>query len=283
MEDVNPDRLILFLGKGNGLRSYLCPFPFVDVALEGEFGVLKKLILLLIVGVLFAASPTFAVEFGYGFDSGFVTVSARRTSDNSLVFSETLLLGQSAPGSSYVEWDNAGVPTSFGLGTITDLVIQTQANQGPYTLLQPYGPFDTVSVDAVTIAAGGGFATTVSLPAGGGLFNPFSAVGLETNAFYSASHTSGVPPPVTNVLAPIVGLNQLTGSVEESAGGLIVHINGALMGLLDGAPFGEFDDLDIRGDVTWFGSTGAFVPEPSTALLLGMGLTALATRRRDRD
>ena len=68
--------------------------------------------------------------------------------------------------------------------------------------------------------------------------------------------------------------------VEAVGGGLELHINNAIMGTFLGANVGELDDLEITGDITWFGSTGSFIPEPSTGLLLGMGLLGLAARRR---
>lgn len=244
--------------------------------------VLKTLWRLLASAMLFAAVPALAVPVGYGFDSGFVNVTAVRTSDNSLVFSETLLLGQTSSGSSFVIWDTFGTPSGFGQGTIDDIVIETAPNQGPFTLIQPYGPFDTVSIDSISIVASPTFSTTISIPDGSGGFNPFSMEILDTTPIYSASHSSGVPPPVMGILAPIVGLNKMTGFVNEGAGSLTIHINGALMGTLDGAPFGELDDLEITGDITWFGSTSSFVvvPEPSMALLIGMGLAALSAGRR---
>ena len=235
---------------------------------------------LLLTAVLLTALPAFAVSTGYGFENGQVVVTARRSSDGSVVFSELLNLGETSVGSSYVLWDPDGVPTGFGQGSIDDLFMEVTPSQGPFSLVAPYGPFDTVQVEYVSIAAGPGFATTVSVPQGGGSFNPVSAGVLDVNAFYGASHSSGVPPPVTGVRADIVGFNALTGFVTTTGQDLQIHIVGALMGTLDGTPFGEIDDLEITGDITWLGSQGAFVPEPTTGSLLGLGLVGMALRRR---
>jgi hypothetical protein len=82
-----------------------------------------------------------------------------------------------------------------------------------------------------------------------------------------------------NVLAPIAGTNTLVGTVSLPTGGLEIHINNALMGTLPGAAFGEIADLHITGDITWVGSVAAAIPEPSTGVLLALGLGLLASRR----
>ena len=159
-------------------------------------------------------------------------------------------------------------------------MIVTETGQGPFALLQPFGDHDTVIVESVRIVPAAGWATTVSLPAGGGSFNPVSAGPLDVTAFYSATDSGGIAAPVMNVLAPIIDTNTLTGSIDLVTGELELHINSVLMGTLPGAPFGETADLEIDADITWFGSIGVPIPEPSTGLLVGLGLVALAGRRQ---
>ena len=113
---------------------------------------------LLFAAVLLIAAPAIAVPVGYGFDSGFIQVSAVRSSDNSLVWAGTLNLGGNG-ANNYVIWDSTGTPTGFGLGTINDFQFVTDPNQGPFATVQTWGPFNMFSVDSATISAAPGFAT----------------------------------------------------------------------------------------------------------------------------
>ena len=223
--------------------------------------------------VLFLALPAFSAPVTYGFESGFINVQAVRSDDQSLVFSETLPID----GSSVV-WDSTGTPTGFGIGTLEDFFI-TAPSAGPFSLLQPYGSHDTVTVESVAISPSPGYGTLASIPLSGTQYSVTSG-GIDVAAFYSATDSLGIAAPVNNVQAVIVGTNNLVGTVDLLTGGLIIHVNNALMGTLPGAPFGETADLNITGDITWVGSVAAAVPEPSSGLLLGLGCTLLAIGRR---
>ena len=222
---------------------------------------------------LFAALPAFSAPVTYGFESGFINVQAVRSDDQSLVFSETLPID----GSSVV-WDSTGTPTGFGIGTLDDFFI-TAPSAGPFSLLQPYGSHDTVTVESVEISPSAGYGTLASIPLSGTQYSVTSG-GIDVAAFYSATDSLGIAVPVNNVQAVIVGTNNLVGTVNLLTGGLIIHVNNALMGTLPGAPFGETANLNITGDITWVGSVAAAVPEPSSGLLLGLGCMIVAVWRR---
>lgn len=225
--------------------------------------------------LLLMASPAWSAPVTYGFESGFVNVQAVRSDDNSLVFDETLPISGTT-----VVWDSAGLPTGFGVGTLDDLEIVLPTS-GPYTLLQNYGSHDTVTVESVVISPAPGYSTLASIPIGASQYSVTSG-SVDVVAYYSALDSTGVNAPVSNVLAPISGTNTLVGTIELVTGGLEIHINNALMGTLPGAPFGETADLEITGDITWFGSVAAAIPEPSTGVLLALGLGMLAARRSRR-
>ena len=75
--------------------------------------------------LLVPALPAFSVSVTYGFESGFVSVHAVRSDDQSLVFSETLPIDGST-----VVWDSTGTPTGVGIGTLDDFII-TVTTAGP--------------------------------------------------------------------------------------------------------------------------------------------------------
>jgi hypothetical protein len=225
-----------------------------------------------VTSLLLLATPVWSAPVSYGFESGFVNVQAVRSDDNSLVFDETLPISGTT-----VVWDANGLPTGFGSGTLDDLEIIIPAS-GPYSLLQNYGAHDSVTVESVTISPGALYSTLVSLPIGPAQYS-VTAGPLDVVAYYSATDSTGVNAPVLNVLAPIAGTNTLVGTVSLPTGGLEIHINNALMGTLPGAAFGEIADLHITGDITWVGSVAAAIPEPSTGVLLALGLGLLASRR----
>ncbi|MFP6638922.1 MAG: PEP-CTERM sorting domain-containing protein, partial [Myxococcota bacterium] len=203
------------------------------------------------------------------------SVQAVRSDDNSLVFDETLPISGTT-----VVWDSDGIPTGFGLGTLDDFEI-TLPTSGPYTLLQNYGSHDTVTVESVIISPAPGYSTLASLPIGAAQYSVTSG-SLDVVAYYSAIDSTGANSPVLNVLAPISGTNTLVGTVQLVTGGLEIHVNNALMGTLPGAAFGETANLEITGDITWIGSVAAAIPEPSTGVLLALGLGLLAGRRTRR-
>lgn len=225
--------------------------------------------------LFFLAGPASAIPVTYGFESGFISVQAVRSDDNSLVFDQTLPISGTT-----VVWDSAGIPTGFGFGTLDDFMI-TVPTAGPYTLVQNFGLHDTVVVESVLITPALGYSTLASIPLGGNQYSVTSGA-IDVVAYYSAWDSTGAATPVFDVGAPIVGTNNLVGTVELVTGGLEIHVNNALMGTLPGAPFGESANLEITGDITWVGSLAAAVPEPSTGVLVVLGIALLAGFRPGR-
>ena len=82
--------------------------------------------------------------------------------------------------------------------------------------------------------------------------------------------------------ANIENLTNMGGTVTFSAGTIQLEISGLVMGSLDGTPFGEAgNDLNLTANIVLFGDSNVVpTPEPSTALLVGLGLVGMAVRRR---
>ncbi len=237
---------------------------------------LNVLRVLLSVAVLAIAAPALAAPVNYNYDSGNIQIQAFRTDTNALVFDETLDL---AP-TSFMVFDPVGTPTSFGLGTLDDFSLAIEPNQGPFSLVSPFGPFDMVTIETGTIAPAPGYSTLVSFPS----TNPYSITAgpIDIDATYGASNSGGTPGPVTGVPADITGVNNLTGTITLLAGGVQLSLTGLTMGTVSGVPFEETADLSLTANLTFFGSEGPPIPEPATGVLLSLGLVGLAGHRRAR-
>lgn len=229
--------------------------------------ILRRLILA--AAVLFIASPASAVPVTYGWTAGTITVQATQTSDNALVFDETLNLSSD----SFLEWDAAGVP-GFGTGTLDDFLLRVVPGQGPFSTLLAYGPYDQITIVSADITPdfGAGYSTIFSF--GGSI-----QVGdIAIDALYDASASGGFPPPSGPTPANILPDPTMSATLNFGAGDITLSAFGIAMGTVDGTPFGEAgNDLELTANITFFGDSNTVpTPEPSTALLMGLGLTGLA-------
>ena len=244
---------------------------------------LSKLRAVLAAAVLLAATPALSVPITYGLDTvgggSNIQIQAFNSLTTELVFDQTLTL---AVGS-FVTWDSAGVPTGFGSGTLDDFSLVVTPNQGPYPLVNPFGPFNMVTIESASIAPdfGAGYATVVSVPLGGDVYS-VTAGDILIDALYGASNSGGSPPPVSGVPADITGVTDLSGQISLLSGGVQLSLTGLNMGTVSGAPFGETADLELTANITFFGDDSAPVPEPGTASLLAFGLAGMASARRLR-
>jgi len=247
---------------------------------EGDCPVLIVFRVLLVFAFLLVSIPAAAAPVTYGLTTGTITVQANQTSDNALIFNQTVTLSTD----SFVTWDEFGVPaTGFG-GTLDDFLLRIDPGQGPFSLEpgETYGPFDEITLESASIAPdfGAGYQTNLTFPSGPSFL--MDAGQISVDAFYSASHSvtgASTPGPVA---ADITGVNNINGTITLSALSIQIALDSIVMGTVDGTPFGEAgNDLVLTANINFFGDANVVpTPEPSTALLVSLGLVGLAAHRR---
>ncbi len=144
-------------------------------------------------------------------------------------------------------------------------------------LSQSYGGFDLVNIENATIASDTPFSSTlVSSTA-----QSFTVIGtpLVVNGAYGAADLNpGVLNPVVNV--PI---NFPVPSITAVIGTSSIAFTSFTLNSLNGVNFGESDDLTVLAQINVDPTNLTAIPEPSTALLMSLGLGLLAASRRRTD
>ena len=154
-----------------------------------------------------------------------------------------------------------------------NIVLDTNIN---LALSTPYGGFDSITIEAASLGvAPGDLSTTVaSSPSG------FTVTGspLSVIASYGGSDSSLVNPTVAGI--PINFQTPAITAIISSAP--TIELSGVMLTTLSGATFGEAGDLTVLANIVVNDAVIAVIPEPSTALLLslGLGLLAAVPRRR---
>ena len=144
-------------------------------------------------------------------------------------------------------------------------------------LSQSYGGFDLVNIENATIASDTPFSSTlVSSTA-----QSFTVIGtpLVVNGAYGAADLNpGILGPVANV--PIsFAVPSITAAIGTSS----IAFTSFTLNSLNGADFGETDDLTVLAQINVDPTNLTPIPEPSTALLMSLGLGLLAASRRRTD
>ena len=108
---------------------------------------------------------------------------------------------------------------------------------------------------------------------------------VTIDALYSASDSNGIIPASGSQPALITGIQPMSATLSFGAGTIQLSAFGIVMGTVDGTPFGEAgNDLEITANITFFGDSNVVpTPEPSTGLMVGLGLVGLAAKRRNRN
>jgi len=223
-----------------------------------------RLLWLLCLGGLTSLSATaaLAAPITYNLDSGFAVVSAVRAGVGTTILAPVNLNLMSAT----IEFD----PMT---GQIFDFSLSI-APSGTLTVANPYGPYEEFSIDSAMVEADLTFSTLSSIPTGVDSWQILAGP-LDITATYSATDLDGIAPNINMLPVPFVNPSPLL-SATVSGGMLIIEMQGLTLTDVDGAVFGETDDLNVKADVFFT----AVIPEPSTGLLMMLGLVGFSLRRR---
>jgi hypothetical protein len=205
----------------------------------------------------FWAESAIAVSQTFSFVSGQAHITANIVGQTTFLVDEVVALD-----GTFVDFETApvGVP---------DLQLSL-APTGPIAMSGTYGGYDTFVIESAFLVPSAGFSSAGILVSG----SEYSVTmgPIDVNAVYSASDSTLVNPPASNV--PISFTNpSLTATVDADL--ITFEMIGVTLGVIPGALLGEASDLIVKGDIIFVGA----VPEPTTGALLGLGLFGLALSR----
>jgi len=208
---------------------------------------------------LLIAGPASAVPITYYYVGGQAEVTVTTDPGGVTILSTTVL-------------PIDGVSVTFDADTVdlTGFLI-TIPTTGILSLDTPYGGYDQVRIESADLSPGIGYTTLLGSDDGGGNYS-FVAGPIDINGIYSAFDSTNTNPDLLNIAAPFTDSSLISGSININTGELT--LNGITLANLDGAAFGETDDLSIKADITFIGDST--IPEPRTASLLALGLLGLA-------
>jgi len=145
---------------------------------------------------------------------------------------------------------------------------------GPITMLNPYGGYDEFTIVEAILKPGTLYSSSGVFVSGSEysvLMGP-----IAVDATYSATDSSMTNPPSGNVVLPTFENPTLSATVDTDL--ISFEMMGITLGVLPGAAFGEPFPLIVKGDITFYG----VVPEPSTGLLVGLGIFGMGAQRKLR-
>jgi hypothetical protein len=207
-----------------------------------------------------------------------IQVLAQRTDTNAIVFQGPLLMDAGMAGG-YVDFDPAGLPTIFGFGTpagtIEDFSLNLPTGATAYPITN-FGDHDEFQIIGGAISAGAGFTTEFNVN-GAIQGGPYTKL-VNFDAFDLQSVVPDIIGGSLNFSNP---LETFTPTVSFGILAMTMQLDDIVLGTFDGAAFGEPGvTVEITASINWDGESIGPVPEPSTALLMSLGLAALSMRRR---
>jgi hypothetical protein len=159
------------------------------------------------------------------------------------------------------------------VGESLDAIDITLPSNIGLSLSQSYGGYDQITIETANLQDAAGYSSV--LLASGPLSFTTSGGPLDVVGSWGGIDTIGSPPnsPVSGV--PIVyQVPTITAVLSNSP---ILTLNSVALNSLSGPAFGETTDLVVLANITV--NDVVAVPEPGTALLLGLGLVLVAKAR----
>ena len=206
------------------------------------------------------AAPSSAVPITYVFVSGDVTLVASQTN--------AILAGPVSVGLTGVS-----VTVDTTASTLNSLSFTVGPMASSVTLSPDYAGYDTFHLDGAVVSGTGGTLSLVTL--GPPDEYGFSITLAVTGQFDASSPSDPTPPNINDALFTLPGA---AGSGTIFIDGNDLYLTSFTIGEIDPDGLGGEEPLLVKGDFVFVG----IVPEPTTALLLGGGLLALAGMARRR-
>ena len=252
---------------------------------------MRRILLVSVVAALTAVSqafPLFPTIFGHDFNFGALNSSGPAEYLTNGPAPDTLIYtGSNADREVTAYWPFWPLPPVFEVfngagmfGGDFHLQVQFTAQDAPY--VGPGGTIDVSLTGTGANAAGPDLAILGSIPGFGIPFGPLWAIELDDVSLYGVAGASSYV---------LEGAGTIVGGLIPDMFPHLLGSGGVMRGNLDfiDAPSGWMpalydpsDNVDLRFEAAYSGETGwgEPIPEPASIIALGLGIAALAARRR---